>query len=325
MALVLDTDALPTIPPTWTAPTSCFASTLYYRVFYNGNFFSNLYGTPTPVFDGNTPIGACIPPSFMINVPFRTDGGCPTGYTTACTSTGASRSGKQLTTVTCCPSVTGGDFSFMCKDHQYGCHATATVGVVWTGAITNLANSNFESVTRTPSTEEGLEAWGIKMISIASSTATSTATSTLTTPPMTTTPATTAPADPTLTNQIPTTTNATSGNSSSSEGISTGAIAGIAIGAAAVIAIALAAVLIYLMRRNRGATNNDHSNNPNNSYETTGWNSVAHSPNKQNDIYAYQDGGFDGTVHEAPVPVINGRVHEAPTRGARRQAWELQG
>lgn len=94
---------LPTIPPTWTAPTSCFASTLYYRVFYNGNFFSNLYGTPTPVFDGNTPIGACIPPSFMINVPFRTDGGCPTGYTTACTSTGASRSGKQLTTVTCCP------------------------------------------------------------------------------------------------------------------------------------------------------------------------------------------------------------------------------
>lgn len=103
MALVLDTDALPTIPPTWTAPTSCFASTLYYRVFYNGNFFSNLYGTPTPVFDGNTPIGACIPPSFMINVPFRTDGGCPTGYTTACTSTGASRSGKQLTTVTCCP------------------------------------------------------------------------------------------------------------------------------------------------------------------------------------------------------------------------------
>ncbi|KAH9434625.1 hypothetical protein MCOR02_006620 [Pyricularia oryzae] len=289
MALVLDTDALPTIPPTWTAPTSCFASTLYYRVFYNGNFFSNLYGTPTPVFDGNTPIGACIPPSFMINVPFRTDGGCPTGYTTACTSTGASRSGKQLTTVTCCPSVTGGDFSFMCKDHQYGCHATATVGAVWTGAITNLANSNFESVTRTPSTEEGLEAWGIKMIS------------------------------------IPTTTNATSGNSSSSEGISTGAIAGIAIGAAAVIAIALAAVLIYLMRRNRGATNNDHSNNPNNSYETTGWNSVAHSPNKQNDIYAYQDGGFDGTVHEAPVPVINGRVHEAPTRGARRQAWELQG
>lgn len=136
---------------------------------------------------------------------------------------------------------------------------------------------------------------------------------------------TTTPADTALTSQIPATTSATSGSSSSSEGISTGAIAGIAIGAAAVIAIALAAVLIYLMRRNRGATNNDHSNNQNNSYETTGWNSVAHSPNKQNDIYAYQDGGFDGTVHEAPVPVINGRVHEAPTRGARRQAWELQG
>lgn len=57
----------------------------------------------------------------------------------------------------------------MCKDHQYGCHATATVGAVWTGAITNLANSNFESVTRTPSTEEGLEAWGIKMISVSDS------------------------------------------------------------------------------------------------------------------------------------------------------------
>ncbi|TLD06569.1 uncharacterized protein PgNI_08022 [Pyricularia grisea] len=320
MALIWDTDALPTIASTWTAPTSCFASTLYYRVFYKGNFFSNLYGTPTPVFEGNTPTGACVPPSFTMNVPFRTDGGCPTGYTTACTGTGTSRLGTQLTTVTCCPSVTGGDFSFMCKDHQYGCHATATVGAVWTGAITNLENSNFESVTRTPSTNEGLEAWGIRLISIASSTATTTSpTASATTTPVTTAPVTATPATTALASQTPATTSATSGDNNPTDGISTGAIAGIAIGAAAVIGIALAAVLIYRIRRNRGATYSNHD-----SHEATGEEGMAYLPNKHHDIYAYPNGTLDGRVHEAAVQIDNGGVHEAPTHLGRTQPWELQ-
>lgn len=56
----------------------------------------------------------------------------------------------------------------MCRDNEYGCHATATSGVVWTGVITDigLATPTEEPVTRTPSLQEGIEAWGIKLISV---------------------------------------------------------------------------------------------------------------------------------------------------------------
>jgi hypothetical protein len=63
-------------------------------------------------------------------------------------------------------SVTGNVFSFMCRDNEYGCHATATVGAVWTGTLTNigLSTPTEEPITRTPYTAEGIEAWGVKMI-----------------------------------------------------------------------------------------------------------------------------------------------------------------
>ena len=56
----------------------------------------------------------------------------------------------------------------MCKDNQYGCHATATSGVVWTGLITDIGldTPTERPVTRTPSTDEGIEAWGIKLVSV---------------------------------------------------------------------------------------------------------------------------------------------------------------
>jgi hypothetical protein len=56
----------------------------------------------------------------------------------------------------------------MCKDNQYGCHATATPGVVWTGVVTNigLPTPTEQPVTRTPGTAEGIEAWGIKFLSV---------------------------------------------------------------------------------------------------------------------------------------------------------------
>ncbi len=66
-------------------------------------------------------------------------------------------------------SVTGDAFSFMCKDNQYGCHATAAAGgIVWTGVVTDLGvtPATEEPVTRTPSTKEGVEAWGIKFLSV---------------------------------------------------------------------------------------------------------------------------------------------------------------
>ncbi|CCF32094.1 hypothetical protein CH063_04547 [Colletotrichum higginsianum] len=140
MSNTFNIDSLPTIPSSWTAPTSCFASTLYYRVLLSGGYFSNLYGTPTPVLTGNVPTGDCFPPSFTINTPYQTDGDCPSGYTRACATAGPDRSGKPVSTVTCCPSVTGNAFSFMCKDHEYGCHGTGTVGAVWTGGTNDCAN-----------------------------------------------------------------------------------------------------------------------------------------------------------------------------------------
>ena len=65
-------------------------------------------------------------------------------------------------------SVTGNVFSFMCKDNEYGCHATATSGAVWTGVITDIGldTPTEAPVTRTPYLNEGLEAWGIKLISV---------------------------------------------------------------------------------------------------------------------------------------------------------------
>ncbi|KAH8882275.1 hypothetical protein GQ53DRAFT_666072 [Thozetella sp. PMI_491] len=162
----IDPATLPTLASTWTAPTSCFATTNYYRALLGGGYFSNLYGTPTPVLTGNAPSGVCFPPSFTINVPYRTDGNCPSGYTTACATGTTAKDGAAISSVTCCPSVTGNVFSFMCRDHQYGCHATATAGAVWTGVITDLSSSTQQPVTRTPSTAEGLEAWGIKFIQV---------------------------------------------------------------------------------------------------------------------------------------------------------------
>ncbi|KAJ2972431.1 hypothetical protein NQ176_g7162 [Zarea fungicola] len=100
---------LHSFPSTWTAPSSCFASTNYYRVLYSeksGLFVSNMYGTPTPVFTGNTPTGACFPPSFTINAPYLTDGSaCPSGYTRACATAGSAKAGESasVSTITCCP------------------------------------------------------------------------------------------------------------------------------------------------------------------------------------------------------------------------------
>ncbi|TQV96416.1 hypothetical protein IF1G_04999 [Cordyceps javanica] len=220
---------LHSFPSSWTAPTSCFASTNYYRVLYadgGKSFFSNMYGTPTPVFTGNTPSGECFPPSFTINVPYLTDGSaCPAGYTRACATAGSATSGN----------VTGDAFSFMCKDNEYGCHATAASGgIVWTGVITDLGvtPATEAPVTRTPSTKEGIEAWGIKFLSVA--------------------PGSTATSIPTPSQNASDTDNqGTQAPESSSDhgGLSGGAIAGIVVGSIA--GIALLAVGAFLLHRRK--------------------------------------------------------------------------
>ncbi|KAJ4165142.1 hypothetical protein LMH87_006788 [Akanthomyces muscarius] len=237
--------ALPSLhsfPSTWTAPTSCFASTNYYRVLYAESgvgYVSNMYGTPTPVFTGNTPSGDCFPPSFTINLPYLTDGSaCPTGYTRACATAGSVTSGgsADVSTITCCPSVTGDAFSFMCKDNQYGCHATAASGgIVWTGVVTNLGvtPATESPVTRTPSTLEGIEAWGIKFLSVA--------------------PGSTATSIPTPGHNASDTDNQgtpSADNSSNHGGLSGGAIAGIVVGSIAGVALlAVGAFLLYRRKK----------------------------------------------------------------------------
>ncbi|KAH6876540.1 hypothetical protein B0T10DRAFT_197086 [Thelonectria olida] len=236
-------DDLPTIPASWTAPTSCFASTNYYRVLMESGYFSNMYGTPTPVFTGNTPSGDCFPPSFTISVPYLTDGDCPTGYTKACATAGSSQ-GQSISTVICCPSVTGNDFSFMCRENEYNCHATATENATWTGVITNigLATPTEEPVTREPYTEEGCEAWGIKFISVSAMTNTTTATSQSITSIATTT----------STSESSTAT-ATESTESASTPLASGTIAGIVVGAA--LGVALLGVGAFFFRRRRQKRN----------------------------------------------------------------------
>lgn len=95
--------SLPSFPSTWTAPTSCFASTNYYRVLLGSGYVSNMYGTPTPVFTGNYPTGDCWPPSSTKGVPYLTTGDCPPGFTRACATAGPESRGKLVSTVTCCP------------------------------------------------------------------------------------------------------------------------------------------------------------------------------------------------------------------------------
>ncbi|KAK2052632.1 hypothetical protein LY76DRAFT_526288 [Colletotrichum caudatum] len=155
--------SLPTIPSTWTAPTSCFASTNYYRVFFsrgdNVFFYTDLYGVPML----SAPTGDCLPPSFTVDTPYITDGGCPAGFTSGCVR------GVAPSTVTCCPSVTGDAFVFKCEDRgTYGCLGTATPGAVWIGSRTdiNIPEPSREALRITPASGETIQAWGIRMISV---------------------------------------------------------------------------------------------------------------------------------------------------------------
>ncbi|KAL2131599.1 hypothetical protein VTI74DRAFT_4815 [Chaetomium olivicolor] len=242
MTTTYDIAALPSFPTEWTAPASCFATTRYYRVLLGSGYFSNLYGTPTPVLTGIWPTGDCWPPSSTPRIPFVTDGGCPAGYTRACATAGPDYKGKPMSTVTCCPSIANNAFSFMCRDHEYGCHATATSGAVWTGVLTDigLATPTEEPITHTPNSKEGLEAWGIKLISIA---------------PATTSTGTTDLQPPSITPSSNPNPNPTAGDANepsnqtqpqTTTGLGTGAIAGIAVGAAAAVALlGLVGFLLY--------------------------------------------------------------------------------
>lgn len=321
----------PSFPTEWTAPTSCFATTNYYRVLLGSGFFSNMYGTPTPVLTGIYPTGDCWPPSSTVNVPYQTDGGCPVGFTRACATGGSiTLNGKPVSTVTCCPSVTDNVFSFMCRDNEYGCHATATPGVVWTGVITDISleTPTEEPVTRRPNTAEGIEAWGIKMISVAPATDSSRSSATS--------------ASSTATNTSNTGNGGQNNNETAvatpSSGLSTGATIGIAVGAVLVGAAILAAAGFFLWRR--------HQRKKHNLQELDSSATALATMNHQQQYYPKYGGGpgpdESGAYSDAaPKPEVEGTVYHQldstnapqmldsretrPGRDGYRPAWELQG
>lgn len=101
------TTSYPTLPATWTAPSSCLAETAYYYVITytaddGGLLFADMFGIPTPTNIGAEPSGPCVPPSLTTDVPYITDGPCPTGYSIAC-ATGADVDETPASSITCCP------------------------------------------------------------------------------------------------------------------------------------------------------------------------------------------------------------------------------
>ena len=96
----------PTLPTTWAPDTACVGSTGYWYVVYetvDGALrFENMYGIPTPSQLSQNPSGLCAPPLFTSNIPYVTDGGCPTGYSAACATQGE-YSETPASMVTCCP------------------------------------------------------------------------------------------------------------------------------------------------------------------------------------------------------------------------------
>ncbi|KAK3294595.1 uncharacterized protein B0H64DRAFT_401076 [Chaetomium fimeti] len=344
MATYTNIETLARIPTTWTAPASCFASTNLYRVVFpsgTGAYFMHLFATPTPFktdlwpASDLLPKGDCWPPSTTLNVPYLTDGGCPAGYTRACATGIPDISGKPASLVTCCPSVTNNAYSFMCQNNEYGCHGTATPGAVWTGVLTHLAQSVEEPITFTPDQHNGYEAWGIKLLSVATGLPTSTHT-TPTNPGSTTNPdnpanpkSTTTPPPNTQTNLPATATSNTPANqtppptarngsssSSSASGLPTAAIVGLALGSVgAVVLLAIAAILFRQHRRRKARGSGISSS-------SAGITSPARSdttsllpppPTGLKDLHQL-DGGSRPQMLEAPDP-----------RPGARLAWEMAG
>uniref|UniRef100_A0A0B7JYU9 Mid2 domain-containing protein n=2 Tax=Bionectria ochroleuca TaxID=29856 RepID=A0A0B7JYU9_BIOOC len=124
---------------TWAAgPVSCFAD-----LGYDGQQVSKMDGTATPVPMGISPNPDCLPPQT----------GCPVA---ACATTaGSLLNGRQVSIVTCCPSVD--TVSFTCNNDQRGCYTAMTLRNDETGFTTDLGQrerSTEQLVTRAPVTAQ---------------------------------------------------------------------------------------------------------------------------------------------------------------------------
>ena len=100
---------LPTIAPDWSQASSCQDTTQWQKVWYtsdhntNLTYLNNVFAVPTLNGMSTTFGDNCLPPSFSLNQPYVTDGGCPSGYTEQCRTSSMTYQGQYAELFTCCP------------------------------------------------------------------------------------------------------------------------------------------------------------------------------------------------------------------------------
>ncbi|KAI0444517.1 hypothetical protein F4803DRAFT_560872 [Xylaria telfairii] len=232
----------PSLTTIWTPASSCVTSTGFWYVVYaydksSNAIFSDMFGMPsvTNIGQMSNPTGGCVPPSYTLSVPYLTDGGCPKSYHGAC-STATSYGGQSADYIMCCPLVSGWDFNCAragAHPVPYGCQATFTSGALITGSRSDLVSSTGQAETHTIVHDNGVNAWGIALLSTPQLTSSNTI-------------------SPTTSPTISTTSGAapTSISALSSQGLSSGAAAGIGVGVG-VGAFAILGLLAFWFLRHR--------------------------------------------------------------------------
>ncbi|KAI8631192.1 hypothetical protein F5Y19DRAFT_473591 [Xylariaceae sp. FL1651] len=161
------TTPLPTLPATWSPPSSCLDSTAIYIITQQVRpeifIYADLFGVAVPWEIQPTPTGPCVPPSYAPKVAYITDGGCPSAYSEACWQDDVS-----TRSMLCCPS---GSFVFQCRpadSSPLSCRYVAQGNEVWSGSGTDFGVSppTGQPTVRSPTSGEILFAWGIRMLSV---------------------------------------------------------------------------------------------------------------------------------------------------------------
>ncbi|KAI1324956.1 hypothetical protein F5Y16DRAFT_423389 [Xylariaceae sp. FL0255] len=227
--------AFPTLPASWSAPSSCYQSTAIWGVVWstdaNNIYWDWNFGVPA-----TTPTGPCLPPSYATSAPYLGTT-CPGGFANAGVSA-TTLFGQAASATLCCP---GTGLGFSSGGYHEGCQSAFGSSSV----TATLTYSTLNTATPTivvPEAGDFLPAFAITITPPASSTP----------PPSTSPPPSTASSTASTTS--PTTTQTTSPSSSK---LSAGATAGIGVGAA------VGVVLLFLLgwclyrRRSKKTTPDD--------------------------------------------------------------------
>ncbi|KAI1291575.1 hypothetical protein F5Y03DRAFT_376362 [Xylaria venustula] len=239
----------PSLTSSWTPASSCVRSTGFWYVVYATNaFFSDMFGMPsvTDIGQESTPEGGCVPPSYTLSIPYLTAGGCPTHYFAAC-STETFYADHSADYIWCCPSVEGWNFNCAPATDPgaapYGCQATFNSGDIITGSRTDLIELTGQAETHTVQGDNGVNAWGIAILSTSAPSTSTVETMSTAAPSRSTIGISAAISTGTSTS------NPSSTTSSSAQGFSTGAAAGIGVGVGGAALAIIGLLIFWLLRR----------------------------------------------------------------------------